>query len=145
MIRPQRKGSRSIIMKEVTIGELQGYLSNLIRTHSLRVEHFKLLLKCNALEVERDIKQTVNCIWGKRWLLLWEYPNDMLNVLLTLASRGQVDTTLLQATTRDYTKRRREKKNVEWDAWDLDTIGREYEEGLRRRPRVTPRKMNTIA
>ncbi|CAE6397178.1 unnamed protein product [Rhizoctonia solani] len=125
---PQRKGSQAVIMKEVTIGELQGYLSSLIRTHSLRVQHYKLLLKCNALEVERDIKQTVNRIWGKRWLLL-----------------GQVDMTLVPVNTRDPINRRPGKKMAGWDERDLDMIGREYEPGLRRRSRVKPRKRGTVA
>ncbi|CUA71628.1 hypothetical protein RSOLAG22IIIB_09726 [Rhizoctonia solani] len=125
IIHPQRRGSRAIIMKDVTIGELQAHLSNLIHTHSLRVEHFKLVLKCNALEVERDIKQAMNRIWGRRRLLL-----------------GQVDTTLLH--TRDSTRRRRTKPRVELDGWDLDSIGRESEPGLRRRPRVKPRKRGTV-
>ncbi|CAE6459336.1 unnamed protein product [Rhizoctonia solani] len=126
--RAQRKGSQAIVMKEVTIGELQGYLSSLIRTHSLQVQRYKLLLKCNAVEVERDIKQTVNRIWGKRWLLL-----------------GQVDMTLVPVVTRDPIKRRPGKKLGGWDERDLDMIGREYESGLRRRSRVKPRKRGTVA
>ncbi|CAE6441356.1 unnamed protein product [Rhizoctonia solani] len=65
---PQRKNSQP--MKEANIGELQGYLSEMIRAHAARVEQYKVLLKCNAVEVEQDIKQTMNDIWGRNSLLL---------------------------------------------------------------------------
>ncbi|CAE6534962.1 unnamed protein product [Rhizoctonia solani] len=53
-------------MQESDIGSLQKYLSDMIHTHSLRVEQYKFVLKCSAEDVERDIKMGMDEIWS-RW------------------------------------------------------------------------------
>ncbi|CAE6488158.1 unnamed protein product [Rhizoctonia solani] len=81
MIRPRSNGSQSNTMKETDIGDLQEYLSNMIRAHTVRVEQYKFQLKCEAWDVEWDIKEAMNDIWGKRWPLL----GQIEDMYLTLA------------------------------------------------------------
>ncbi|KAJ1299956.1 hypothetical protein OPQ81_002624 [Rhizoctonia solani] len=119
MFRPQRKGSQSSIMKETDIGDLQAYLSDMIHAHSVRVEQYKMLLKCSAWEVEGDIKQTMNEIWKKRWLLL-----------------GQVDSMILQLQAPRAQRYRRGQK----DRQNSGKVGTGHESELKRRPRVATKK-----
>ncbi|KAJ1304167.1 hypothetical protein OPQ81_008567 [Rhizoctonia solani] len=115
---PQRKGMGiwTSTMKETDIGNVQAYLSGMIRAHGVRVEQYKNVSKCSAWEVERDIKKAMNEIWGGRWWLL-----------------GQVDQTLLQpqaSSAERYLSKQKGQKN---------SGKAETEQGseLKRRPRVT--------
>ncbi|CAE6492896.1 unnamed protein product [Rhizoctonia solani] len=131
MIRPRRNGSQSNTMKETDIGELQEYLSDMIRAHSLRVEQYKFLLKCAACDVEWDIKKAMNDIWGKKWLLL-----------------GQIEDmypTLAQPVTSDpdSTNQPSEQKGGMKDESGSSKIGMRYDSWLKRRGAVIRRAMTT--
>jgi hypothetical protein len=46
-----------------SIKDIEDYINKLIHAHSGRVEQYKLWLKCNASEVERDIRRVMDDIW----------------------------------------------------------------------------------
>ncbi|CAE7059114.1 unnamed protein product [Rhizoctonia solani] len=68
-------------MQESSIGDLQKYLSEFIYAHSIRVEEHKALLKCDARDVEHDIKETIDQLWERSMyrvpmMLRWKQVDD---------------------------------------------------------------------
>lgn len=47
-----------------TYGEMQNFIKDDIDAHSIRVEHYKMVLRSTAFEVGRDIKLAMSDIWG---------------------------------------------------------------------------------
>ncbi|KAH7322244.1 hypothetical protein B0J17DRAFT_723577 [Rhizoctonia solani] len=121
MMRPKRKSSGSSIMREIDIGYLQQYLSDMIHAHSARVGQYALLLKCTSEGVDTDIKTAMNEVWRSRWLIL-----------------GQVE----EVNPALSTKRRGGKKGRERDMYGLDDFGSGYD--LMRRQCAETRRHNTF-
>ncbi|CAE6474894.1 unnamed protein product [Rhizoctonia solani] len=65
---------RKDVMRESTIGDLKALLWSMIHAHSVRVEQYRFLLRCNAKDVERDIKTAMNEVW--RQATFSNYPLD---------------------------------------------------------------------
>ncbi|CAE6485606.1 unnamed protein product [Rhizoctonia solani] len=119
MIRPKRNSSGSGIMREIDIGYLQQYLSDMIYSHSVRVGQYALLLKCTAQGVDTDIKKAMDEIWANRWLILGQVE--------------EVDPIL--STKRRRRQQRRE--TYEWDGFgDGHDLSHRQQAGARKRGTV---------
>lgn len=51
------------LMRVSTHKGMQDFIKRLIHTHSIRVEHYKVMLGCTALEVEEDIQLAMAGVW----------------------------------------------------------------------------------